>query len=135
MNAEDRILFYGDHCWVPYFKSHFDEFQEFASADTRDVDSLDVAVTALIREQLEQGSNFKMLVSHIIGVDSSGHNYNSRSPHLERKLLDSEKLIKEIMEKMDDQTTLIIFGDHGMTEDGNHGGNTDLELATVFFAY
>jgi phosphatidylinositol glycan class O len=36
---------------------------------------------------------------------------------------------------MDDKTTLIIFGDHGMTEEGNHGGNTDIELSTVFFAY
>jgi phosphatidylinositol glycan class O len=36
---------------------------------------------------------------------------------------------------MDDKTTLIIFGDHGMTEEGNHGGNTVIELSTVFFAY
>lgn len=36
---------------------------------------------------------------------------------------------------MDDETTLIVFGDHGMTEDGNHGGGTELELRTVFFAY
>lgn len=68
-------------------------------------------------------------------MDSSGHGYGSRSANLERKLIDSEKLIRAIMEKMDDKTTLIIFGDHGMTEDGNHGGNTDVELATVFFAY
>lgn len=36
---------------------------------------------------------------------------------------------------MDDKTTLIVFGDHGMTEDGNHGGGSQLELRTVFFAY
>jgi GPI ethanolamine phosphate transferase 3 subunit O len=36
---------------------------------------------------------------------------------------------------MDDDTTLIVYGDHGMTEDGNHGGGSDLELRTVFFAY
>jgi hypothetical protein len=36
---------------------------------------------------------------------------------------------------MDMQTTLIVFGDHGMTLDGNHGGGSDLELSTVFFAY
>ena len=36
---------------------------------------------------------------------------------------------------MDEKTTQIIFGDHGMTEEGNYGGNTDIELSTVFFAY
>jgi phosphatidylinositol glycan class O len=36
---------------------------------------------------------------------------------------------------MDDKTTLIVYGDHGMTEDGNHGGGSELELRTVFFAY
>jgi GPI ethanolamine phosphate transferase 3 subunit O len=132
---DDRIIFFGDHCWVPYFKSHFDEFEEFGTADTRDVDTLDIAVDKLILNKLEEGSKFKILASHIIGVDSSGHGYGSRSANLERKLIDSQKLIKAIMEKMDDQTTLVIFGDHGMTEDGNHGGNTDVELATVFFAY
>ena len=75
------------------------------------------------------------MVAHITGVDNSAHNYDSRSPELERKLLDSEKLIQQIVEKMDDKTTLMIFGDHGMTEEGNHGGNTVVELSTVFFAY
>lgn len=36
---------------------------------------------------------------------------------------------------MDEHTTLIVFGDHGMTEDGNHGGGSDLELRTVLFAH
>jgi len=36
---------------------------------------------------------------------------------------------------MDDKTTLVIFGDHGMTDDGNHGGQTELEMRTLLFAY
>jgi phosphatidylinositol glycan class O len=36
---------------------------------------------------------------------------------------------------MDDDTVLMIYGDHGMTEDGNHGGGSQLELKTVLFAY
>ena len=36
---------------------------------------------------------------------------------------------------MDNKTTLVVFGDHGMTTDGNHGGLTDLEMRSALFAY
>ena len=45
VSENDKILFFGDHCWVPYFHSYFDEFVEFGTADTRDVDTLDNSVT------------------------------------------------------------------------------------------
>lgn len=43
--------------------------------------------------------------------------------------------LKELLESIDDKTTVLIFGDHGLTEDGNHGGETNLEMASAFFAY
>lgn len=49
--------------------------------------------------------------------------------------MDAEKMIQDVITRMDDSTTLIVFGDHGMTEDGNHGGGSELELRTVMFAY
>lgn len=39
------------------------------------------------------------------------------------------------MKNMDNETTLIIYGDHGMTQDGNHGGDSDKEVRTVLFSY
>ena len=36
---------------------------------------------------------------------------------------------------MDDDTTLVVFGDHGMTEEGSHGGSSELEMHTALFAY
>jgi phosphatidylinositol glycan class O len=36
---------------------------------------------------------------------------------------------------MDNDTVLILFGDHGMTEAGGHGGETNAELRTILFAY
>jgi len=74
-------------------------------------------------------------VTHFIGVDSAGHTYNSQNENIERKLLETEEMIKLVIELMDEKTTLIVFGDHGMTEDGNHGGGSELELRTVLFAY
>ena len=36
---------------------------------------------------------------------------------------------------MDNETVLLVFGDHGMTDDGNHGGASDNELRSVLFSY
>jgi len=44
-------------------------------------------------------------------------------------------MLKEIIGLMDNDTTLLLYGDHGMTNDGNHGGGTQNEIKTTFFAY
>jgi len=36
---------------------------------------------------------------------------------------------------MDRDTTLIIHGDHGMTNGGDHGGGSEAELRTILFAH
>lgn len=36
---------------------------------------------------------------------------------------------------MDNETTLLIMGDHGMTASGDHGGDTDDETNALLFAY
>ena len=36
---------------------------------------------------------------------------------------------------MDEDTLLAVFGDHGMTEIGDHGGDSTSELETLLFFY
>jgi hypothetical protein len=36
---------------------------------------------------------------------------------------------------MTPNSLLIVLGDHGMTEDGNHGGSSKEETDTVIYAY
>lgn len=132
---KNKVVFYGDHIWTPMYEPYFDEMVEWASQNTRDLDTLDNGVRSKLLEKLKHENDFKICLAHIIGVDSAGHTYNSQNPNIERKLKDSDRLIRDVIDAMDDETTLIVFGDHGMTEDGNHGGGSDLELRTVFFAY
>lgn len=35
---------------------------------------------------------------------------------------------------MDNKTILIVVSDHGMTKSGNHGGNTESETSSTFYA-
>ena len=117
------------------FGSFFDRGQQFNSLNLRDLDTMDKGVSAGLIQELKNGSQFDLLMGHIIGIDSAGHTYHDSHPEIERKLLDTEHLIQEVMELMDDQTTLVVFGDHGMTESGNHGGGSENEMRTVLFAY
>jgi len=42
------------------------------------------------------------------------------------------KLVSEVM---DEETVLFIFGDHGMTPTGDHGGETSLETDAALIVY
>ena len=43
--------------------------------------------------------------------------------------------MQDVVNNMDEDTVLLLYGDHGMTTDGNHGGDSENEVRTVFFAY
>ena len=43
--------------------------------------------------------------------------------------------LHEIIKRLDNETVLIVMGDHGMTEDGNHGGASKNETETTLFTY
>lgn len=44
---------------------------------------------------------------------------------MQEKLNNLSDLIEKIQEKMSPETILLVVGDHGMTEDGNHGGSSN----------
>lgn len=52
-----------------------------------------------------------------------------------RKLIEMNDLIKFVVNKLDNDTILFVMGDHGMTNDGNHGGASEHETNTVIWAY
>jgi predicted AlkP superfamily pyrophosphatase or phosphodiesterase len=74
----NKVAFYGDHIWSPMYGQYFDELVEFSSENTRDLDTLDNGVRQAMLKKLHPGDqDFKLLVTHVIGVDSAGHTYNS----------------------------------------------------------
>lgn len=42
---------------------------------------------------------------------------------MSEKLLQINKIIEDIIKIISNDTLLLILGDHGSTDDGNHGGN------------
>lgn len=77
-----------------------------------------------------------MLVGHFLGLDHIGHTYSSVSTaQMGYKLKQISEFLEDTIDKMDNKTILLIVGDHGMKDDGNHGGGSREEIETVFFAY
>lgn len=44
-------------------------------------------------------------------------------------------MCRKVIDKMDNETTLLVIGDHGMTGTGDHGGESEDELNALLFAY
>lgn len=135
-----RVTFMGDDTWVKLFPDLLSKQFPYDSFNVKDLDTLDNGVISHLIPEL-RNSDWDVLVAHFLGVDHAGHRYGPRHPEMTRKLIQMDDvldgLIKELdtKEKTKGDTLLLVFGDHGMTEDGNHGGATEEERSAAFFAY
>ncbi len=105
------------------FGQYFNRSYPFPSFNVRDLDTLDTETFKKMDEEISKG-DFDFMIGHVIGIDHAGHTFGANHLETERKLLETEKAIQRIINKMDSNTVLIVFGDHGMTNEGNHGGGT-----------
>lgn len=69
------------------------------------------------------------LLIHTMGVDYSGHKYGGRTPEYRGKVLEIDSILSSLIEEWtsNNDTTVIVTADHGMTEQGHHGGDTNEE--------
>lgn len=133
--TERRIIFSGDHIWIDMFGNLFDKETHYPSFNVRDLDTNDLNVHNDVLNILNEKEDFNLLVCHLIGIDHAGHTFFANHTEIQRKIIESEVIIEQIIAAMDEDTVLLLYGDHGMTNDGNHGGGTQNELKTVLFAY
>jgi phosphatidylinositol glycan class O len=55
---------------------------------------------------------------------------------MRRKLNEMDQVIADVIDHhLDEKTILFVFGDHGMTESGDHGGDARLEVEAALFVY
>ena len=75
--------------------------------------------------------DFDVLIGHFLGVDHCGHTFGPNHKEMSLKLDQMNQLITNVTNLMDNETILFIFGDHGMTEKGDHGGDSMKEVFYV----
>mmetsp|Transcript_17144 Transcript_17144/g.32680 ORF Transcript_17144/g.32680 Transcript_17144/m.32680 type:complete len:1070 (+) Transcript_17144:2-3211(+) len=148
-----QIAFVGDDTWVDLFPTQFDDSHPYPSFNTRDLDTVDngclMHLPRLLkrmvglkteRDRSTNSSSFELIISHFLGVDHVGHTYGPNDPHMNSKLHQMDVSLANTLGAIDNAPSdscivALVLGDHGMTEDGNHGGGTSEEMNAGLFAH
>lgn len=136
-NRKRNVTFMGDDTWVKLFPELITKQFPYESFNVKDLDTLDNGVNEHLHPELAK-NDWNVLIAHYLGVDHAGHRYGPRHSEMTRKLLQMDQVLENLMNELDKNhpdTLLLVLGDHGMTEDGNHGGASSEERSAAFFAY
>ncbi|CAG9538050.1 unnamed protein product, partial [Cercopithifilaria johnstoni] len=129
-----RCTFCGDETWMHLFPSRFDNYSVgVTSFYVNDFKEVDDNVTLCMRSRFENSAvdTWDVMILHYLGLDHIGHSLGGTHSELNNKLIEMDSVIKEIYDKLHEvygtNFSIIVFGDHGMTEGGSHGGSSELE--------
>lgn len=133
-NVAGGIVFMGDDTWTNLYPDKFMRQFPSPSFNVWDLDSVDKDVRYRIFFEMKK-KDWSLLIAHTLGVDHCGHKHGSQHPEMTRKLNDTNTLIKEIVASLEKDMMLFVIGDHGMTETGDHGGDSPNEIEAAMFVY
>ncbi|OBT48294.1 hypothetical protein VE00_01172 [Pseudogymnoascus sp. WSF 3629] len=135
-----KLVMYGDDTWLKLFPDTFDRADGTSSFFVADFTEVDNNVTRHVPEEL-RNDDWNTMVLHYLGMDHIGHKAGPRSPNMLPKQKEMDGLVQQMYTAIESQkhlanTLLIICGDHGMNDAGNHGGSAPGETspALVFMS-
>ncbi|XXH04845.1 hypothetical protein Hte_011267 [Hypoxylon texense] len=134
-----RIVHLGDDTWTALFPDYFQPnisraYDSFNVWDLHTVDNgvLDHIFPLMKPEKKEQ---WDVLIGHLLGVDHAGHRYGPNHAAMTAKLQQMDNFIRNLTQEIDDDTLLVVMGDHGMDGKGDHGGESDDEVEAALWMY
>lgn len=136
----EKMYFMGDDTWVNLFPDTFDDPDRTFDSDSfkmLDLDSVDNGILSHLWPLMEeQGKeDWEVTIAHFLGVDHCGHTYGPSDPNMKRKLNQMNGVIERLLPHVDNETLLLVMGDHGMSVEGDHGGESVEELMSTLFMY
>lgn len=121
----------GDDTWMSLFPSdNWAHAIPFPSFDVKDLHGVDAGVEANLLPMLRRSDEWSVLIAHFLGVDHVGHKHGAGHPVMSAKMAQLSEDIDAVAEELPPDTLMIVIGDHGMTEDGNHGGASYGEISS-----
>lgn len=129
-----RVVFMGDDTWENLYPKRFHRSLPFPSFNVKDLHTVDDGILHNIYTTLE-GDDWDVLVAHFLGVDHCGHRFGPDHPAMADKLTQMDGVIRSVMRRLQNDTLLVVMGDHGMTDNGDHGGESQKETDAAIFIY
>ncbi|KAI0065074.1 hypothetical protein BV25DRAFT_1989330 [Artomyces pyxidatus] len=138
--ANKNIAFMGDDTWLTVFPTSFhpNMSHDFDSFNVEDLHTVDHGVTANLFPLLTDSphaASWDLLIGHFLGVDHVGHRIGPDHPAMKAKQQQMNDVLVRVVDVMDEDTLLVVLGDHGMDRKGDHGGDGDLEVSSALWIY
>ncbi|KAF5327149.1 hypothetical protein D9619_004728 [Psilocybe cf. subviscida] len=136
--AGKKIAFLGDNTWMSVFPNEFAENLTFAynGLNVEDLHTVDDGVVEHLFPLMEDRSKpFDVLITHFLGVDHVGHRVGADHPRMRAKLQHMENILKRVVDLLDEETLLVVLGDHGMDHLGSHCGDSTLETSSAMWIF
>ncbi|KAI9300689.1 alkaline-phosphatase-like protein, partial [Cunninghamella echinulata] len=145
-----QLYFMGDNTWEQLFSSVLATERTFASDSFKMFDLY--TVDNRIQEQLwpllekekkannnnnkDDNDDWEVVITHFLGVDHCGHTYGPNHSNMAIKLDEMNTILSRLINNhVDNQTLLVVMGDHGMSTEGDHGGESVEELMSGVLFY
>ncbi|CAL1536141.1 unnamed protein product, partial [Lymnaea stagnalis] len=126
-----KIIFFGDDTWLRLFPGYFDRSDGTTSFFVSDYKEVDINVTRHLGPELSN-PNWDVMILHYLGLDHIGHISGPSSPLIRPKLAEMDSVVEQIyatMNQWNEPSLLVICGDHGMSDQGGHGGASAGEIS------
>lgn len=123
-----KLVMYGDDTWLKLFPDTFDRADGTSSFFVSDFTEVDSNVTRHVPSELRQ-DDWNTMVLHYLGLDHIGHKGGPRSSNMFPKQQEMDNIVRQIYQAMKTEphlhsALLVICGDHGMNDAGNHGASS-----------
>ncbi|KAL4453927.1 hypothetical protein ABPG74_003810 [Tetrahymena malaccensis] len=144
-SPQEVIYLYGVDLWNQYFAEYFDYQSLNINSNLQNmIDNSPIFNKEILDKYLKNHSqtNWTFFINHDGGIDSLMHGeviYRFEKPFespLYQQAMDiSNNATREFIQAIDEDTTFILFSDHGFTNYGTHGGKEIEERLSVIFGY
>ncbi|XVF17348.1 hypothetical protein REPUB_Repub10bG0113200 [Reevesia pubescens] len=132
-----KMVMLGDETWLKLFPGLFKRHDGVSSFYVKDTVQVDQNVSRHLGDELSK-DDWNLLILHYLGLDHVGHIGGRSSVLMAPKLEEMDEVVKMIHSsptqsqgKGQGRTLLMIVSDHGMTENGNHGGSSYEETDSI----
>ncbi|KAK8472229.1 hypothetical protein PHAVU_002G147900 [Phaseolus vulgaris] len=132
-----KMVMHGDDTWLKLFPGLFERHDGVTSFFVKDIVQVDQNVSRHLADELSR-DDWNFLILHYLGLDHVGHLGGRNSALMASKLFEMDEVVKTIhintLQNLEDdqrKTLLVVVSDHGMTENGNHGGSSYEETDSI----